>query len=407
MTVISVEAFERNPYNPQEVQGPRMPLEGEQLPPGVQERSVVGASFSRENIIQSAFDRQRFKDNLTRAQSTADLNEPFNIAENIPDRHASRADVYLSNAIDKTTADMVTQRLDQQIEDERTIQEGGGFGLLARFVASASDPTSLPVIPLSILTKMGTLGKVAMGAGVVGGSVAAQELILQNQQDTRTVEETNLAIGMGTVIGGVLGPIIARSDLLSEVLHEAKAAARGQRKFINMGVVTDPAVILNRRLNDTLVSDLGKVTADFAAQSKAGPLKSARDISLAKTGGLTDSIVELSKRFTQRAGIPKSEVKFITEAVEDLTTRTQRIVEMQEKIKGAKDSGLTDTLAKATSDLAARQKKLTDKFAKIAEDEAKAELTVLMKNLTDDLAKPNIKVEMDEFRAKFSTMECL
>jgi hypothetical protein len=241
MTVITNEEFARNPYNPQPgLQGPIQPTTQPNIPPpveGVERQTPAGAAFSRENILGAEADRQRFEKNLVEKRANADLSKDFDIADYIPDRHAAYVETYLDNAIDPESAAEVTKRLDQQLDDELVLQTSGFEGVALRMFASISDPTSLPAIPLSMINKMGKLGKIVVGSGVVGGSVAAQEAFLNHSQDTRTIEEINTAIGAGFLMGGFLGPLIAKNTkLTTEATQELTSAIRGQKRTYTLAV---------------------------------------------------------------------------------------------------------------------------------------------------------------------------
>jgi len=242
MTVISNEEFASNPYNPRgDVPGPLNRVAPPTIPEpqeGVDRQSPLGAAFSRENIVGAEADRQRFDKNLIKSQSEAEIDGEFDLGSHIPERHIGFAQVYVDNAIDPESAQRVTERLDQQQDDDLVLHSSGMEGVALRMLASVSDPTSLPVIPLSMIQKMGTLGKVLAGSGVVGGSVATQEAFLQHSQDTRTLEETNIAIGTSLIIGGFLGPLLSKSNpkLLDEAMQEGRAAVRGQKKMYSVAI---------------------------------------------------------------------------------------------------------------------------------------------------------------------------
>ena len=242
MTVITNEEFARNPFDPQPA--PFGPVQ-RSVPPsipepieGVERQGTLGAGFSRENILKAEADRQRIDKNLVKKQAEAELDGTFDLGAHIPERHLGFAQVYVDNAIDPESAELITQRLDQQIDDDLVLHSSGMEGIAMRMLASVSDPTSLPVIPLSMMSKMGTLGKVLTGSGVVGASVAAQEAFLQHSQDTRTLEETNVAVGTSLLVGGFLGPLLSKSNpkLLDEAIQEAKVAVRGNKKTYSVAI---------------------------------------------------------------------------------------------------------------------------------------------------------------------------
>jgi hypothetical protein len=242
MTIISEAELDRNPLNPgPPVHGPLRPQVPQHIPQdGVEIQGVMGAGFSRENTVGAELDRQRSEDELLRAQANADLGAPYDPLSDIPERHVGFAELYVENAIDTESANVITKRLDQQQQDELTLQTEGFQGLAARMVAAVFDPTAVAVLPLTTLSKMGTLGKIALGAGALGGSQVAQEAFLHHANDTRTIEESNIAIGAATLMGGVLGPLIAPTNkaLLDEAIAELTDLARGQTKKYTVAVGT-------------------------------------------------------------------------------------------------------------------------------------------------------------------------
>jgi hypothetical protein len=236
MTIISEAQLDKDPLNPTPAaQGPFQPVAQQQeVREGVEPQGVLGAAFSRENTVGSELDRQKFENDLSQAQASADLSQPYDPIGDIPDRHVQFAEIYAESAIDTESANVITRRLDQQQNDELVLQTEGFQGLAARMVAAVFDPTAVTVLPLTVMSKMGTFGKIALGAGALGGSQVAQEAFLHHANDTRTIEESNVAIGAAFLIGGVMGPLVARgsSSVLDESIAELTDLARGQtRKF--------------------------------------------------------------------------------------------------------------------------------------------------------------------------------
>jgi len=239
MTIISEADLDRNPLNPVPSQGPLQPQMEPRVPmEGVAQQGVIGAGFSRENSVGAELDRQRSEDELIKAQAAADLGAPYDPLSDIPERHTGFAELYVENAIDTASANVITKRLDQQQNDELVLQTEGFSGLAARMAGAVFDPTAVTMLPLTTLSKMGTLGKIALGAGALGGSQVAQEAFLHHANDTRTIEESNIAIGAAVLMGGVLGPLIAPANkaLLEEATAELTNLARGQAKSYTVAV---------------------------------------------------------------------------------------------------------------------------------------------------------------------------
>ncbi len=196
---------------------------------GVEEQGLMGAAASRENIIGSELDRQEFEDQLLSAKNQGDTPD-YHPLQDMPDRHRAHIALYANEAVNKESADVITRRLDQQVQDELTLNTAGVPGVAARMAAAVFDPTNAVYIPITWLSKMGTFGKVALGGSILGGGQATQEALLHHANNTRTVEESNIAIGSAFVIGGILGPILSRSKLMDEAIAELSDIARGQTR---------------------------------------------------------------------------------------------------------------------------------------------------------------------------------
>ncbi len=60
---------------------------------------------------------------------------------------------------------------------------------------------------------------------------------MNHSQDTRTIEEINMAIGAGFLMGGFLGPLIAKNTkLTTEATQELTSAIRGQKRTYTLAV---------------------------------------------------------------------------------------------------------------------------------------------------------------------------
>jgi len=104
---------------------------------------------------------------------------------------------------------IIKRRIDRELEDRRTLEAGGAEGVVAQIVAGTVDPILL--VPVGgAITRSARLGEeVAQGAiraGRTGAVVAAgAEAALQGTQETRTAEESGMAIGASAVLSGILG----------------------------------------------------------------------------------------------------------------------------------------------------------------------------------------------------------
>ena len=107
--------------------------------------------------------------------------------------------------------DYVLARFAEDTERQERAEANGFFPYLIGGMASFADPLSL--ISLQPVTKayrawrvgsrLGSLGRGALLAGPVEGGL--REALLQSSDHTRTLQESVMAIGLGTVLGGGLG----------------------------------------------------------------------------------------------------------------------------------------------------------------------------------------------------------
>lgn len=134
----------------------------------------------------------------------------------------------------------ILARIDQEMNDDRTLAAAGIGGFVANIAASVVDPTVL--IPGVGGYRLGaTAGRAAIVARGAAGAAAggfigttAQEAGLQASQLTRTAEESLINIGAGTVLSGLLGgglaAILTRPQRAAavEAVNTLSAAGRGQ-----------------------------------------------------------------------------------------------------------------------------------------------------------------------------------
>lgn len=196
-----------------ELPGPRFPLGvGIQPDPeGPTASETLGAAFRQENLIVSAIDALApgFKEDID--------HNPLDV---IKDTDYERNHIFKfvgSRSEDETRH--IMSRIDRETKDRETLAAAGGWGIAAGALAGTVDPTFF--IPASPLLKVGQAGKAAVSVGrtalrtaprfgaVAGAAATVQEFGLHSTQELRTAEESVLgigtAIGIGTIVGGVIG----------------------------------------------------------------------------------------------------------------------------------------------------------------------------------------------------------
>jgi len=185
-------------------------MDYDNAPPREPRMGVWEAAFKWDNEIVAATSRKdaglSFHDDGT---DPIEDNKQFPQYASMPERFV---DVFNKEALTRRRA-----QIDQELEIRAVQERSPWLSAGASMVASTLSPTTL--VPALAIAKIGkgayvlgragmTVGTGAAFAGVgasVAGAVAAQEAILQSQQQTRTWEESAAAIGGSFVLGGLLG----------------------------------------------------------------------------------------------------------------------------------------------------------------------------------------------------------
>lgn len=104
------------------------------------------------------------------------------------------------------------RQIDREEDDRRTMAAAGTLGTVSAIAAGILDPTILIPVGGEVAAAGKAGGSVwRVGRGAAAGARAAavgttaQEIALQSTQETRTLEESGLAIGGSIVLGGLLG----------------------------------------------------------------------------------------------------------------------------------------------------------------------------------------------------------
>jgi len=208
---------------------------------------TLGAAFRLENTVGSAFASKRrvtthnsFGDlglgELTEQAIGEDNYSPFDPDETgtLPIegyvRHAER----FVRAGSPVETEQLKRQIDREEKDRETLRAAGGWGYAASFAAGMLDP--LVLVPVGGQIKFGTgivkTGLKAARAGAV--SAAVTEAALHATQETRTKEESMIAIGGATFLSGIMGAGI-------------KALSKGERARL--------AKVLDDELLDPLAAD--------------------------------------------------------------------------------------------------------------------------------------------------------
>lgn len=162
---------------------------------------VVPSAFRAENLVSSAISSQ-----LT-SHPTEIYDPDYDAFADLGEFAETREAMDLIEAKNPEEMRLMKEDLTRQREDERIINEAGGLGTLASVMAGIASPTTL--IPGFVLLKggrnVGIVSGALRGATSAGGSIAIDEMLLQQSQVSRSPVTSALSVGGGVILGGILG----------------------------------------------------------------------------------------------------------------------------------------------------------------------------------------------------------
>jgi hypothetical protein len=251
--------------------------------------AALGAAFRTENLIGSYIMDEKAQ------QGTDNLPQlGYNVWDDIK---GTKYEDYWSSFLESNNANRTAalkRQIDREEDDKRTLAAAGWRGTIANLAAGFTDPTVL--IPVG--GEFGLAGKGAwrLGRGALAGARGAgvgttlQEIGLHETQQTRTVEESAMAIGSSVVLGGILGggaaALMSRPEKLAaqealERLHEAPRAA-DQAEPVSAGAAaaqrpTIDDLTVSGRVAEKVASTTRMISPNLRANFRAAP--SARQFS--------------------------------------------------------------------------------------------------------------------------------
>lgn len=167
---------------------------------------TLGAAYRQENLIGSY---------LTDARRTlGDTNfytvdESFNPFDHLtPDLEQHALEGRFDNVYNRQAFDAVVANIQKETKDRETLAASGWTGFALSGLAGITDPTIL--LPGGSFVRAGkvgySLGRTALAVGAASAAgTAVQEAGLQASQETRTLEESAVAIGGSAILGGLIG----------------------------------------------------------------------------------------------------------------------------------------------------------------------------------------------------------
>ena len=195
--------------------------------------SLLGAAFRQENMIVSAIDAVQpdFK--------PEEGHDPLEVIAG-----SMYEEQYLDNFVgSRSEAETrhIMSRISREEKDRERIAAGGAWGFAAALAAGMADPTILIPVGGVAKTIKGTVsvGRTMAKVGAAsGGAMALQEAGLQATQEVRPWQESAMAIGGGTLLGGILGGAIGvLSKKQATKLADLVEGARGASAVLDEGAV--------------------------------------------------------------------------------------------------------------------------------------------------------------------------
>ncbi len=167
--------------------------EGTNPEPQQPEPSVWGAAFRQNNLLAEMF----------RPAKQFEPVEGYNPYTDKSEIHGYEqwGSAFADSRSPEETA-WLKQQIDDENEDRRVLSEAGGEGVLASIAAGVVDPVTVAsmFIPGA---QGGAVARIASQAAIGAAATAASEVVLNNQQITRTWGESAAHVAAGALMSGV------------------------------------------------------------------------------------------------------------------------------------------------------------------------------------------------------------
>jgi hypothetical protein len=183
-----------------EALGPIAQIEKPDYLPPATVMGTLSAANRLSNVAGAFFDR------IAHPAPTGKAVPGFDPLASIPAGYEQYADRFL-DAHSPEEIEWTKNRLNDEIEDRKTIERAGRWGTAASMASGLTDPLTIAsmAIPVAGETRLAQAGRFAL---VNGGTTAAQEGLQHELSLTRTTEESAFNIAGSVVLGGILGGAI-------------------------------------------------------------------------------------------------------------------------------------------------------------------------------------------------------
>ncbi|MGX5099820.1 hypothetical protein [Enterobacter cloacae] len=167
--------------------------EGTNPEPQQDEPSVWGAAFRQNNLLGEMFRPAKQFEPVEGYNPYADKTELHG--------YEQWGSAFADSRSPEETA-WLKQQIDDENEDRRVLSEAGGEGVLASIAAGVVDPVTVAsmFIPGA---QGGAVARIASQAAIGAAATAASEVVLNNQQITRTWGESASHVAAGALMSGV------------------------------------------------------------------------------------------------------------------------------------------------------------------------------------------------------------
>lgn len=187
---------------------------------------TVGAAFASENVVGSTL----ASETAFLSEEVLSRNDPdFDAISDIAGTHYEAFAHRFARAQNPTVSSAIKADIDRELKNRQILDSAGWTGTIFGVGAAIFDLPSL--LPGGTLYKSGKLGFSAVKSSASVGSAAAaataaQELALHSTQQTRTPEQSAVAIGGSLLLGGILGAGTAKFLTRSEYKEFSAAIDR-------------------------------------------------------------------------------------------------------------------------------------------------------------------------------------
>lgn len=270
---------------------PQSDLMGQRPTPTLGE--TAAASFRMENEVVGAIRK------LGEQHDFGDEDDAHNPWESIKGTKYQDYWQAFVGSRNRAETDFIISKLDGEFEDRRIREASGWTGFATDIAASLLSPTNL--LPGGAVYRGYRAGQMAarsaLSVGVAaGGATLAQELMLQQQQLTRTWQESAFAVGGATLLGSLLGAgfsssssrALARAsrqldDDLGRISGEVAAIRASDEPPFGRAEAQSAGAARTREMQENRVAPAFGVERAFAFQSPltrvmASEIKAARDV---------------------------------------------------------------------------------------------------------------------------------